>query len=157
MSYGIEECLDRVETATNTLSVQVAASTQRIDAIDSMSNKVQQDIRDLREFRDNDSKFLHQRIDGVQRDLSERIDSVQSQLTEKLDKNKDALSEHFDQALKPLMNATNADSKRIRSLEAWRMSILGAGGVLTFLLVDVIVRFFGTPLADFFVKFFIAK
>ena len=104
-------------------------------------------------FKEEDSKFLHGRIDAAKSELSARIDTVQDDLTTKLESTARDLTQHFDEGIKSVASARSGDTKRIRSLEAWRMSIIGAGGVLSFIAIDVIVRFFGTPLAEFFTKF----
>lgn len=152
--FGMEDCLDKVAAATASVSVQLVQNSQRIDAIEAMSNKVQQDIRDMRVQNDEDGKFMHQRIDSVQRELTDRIENVQHELTHKIDQDHKDLRDHFDVGIRTVAVARSVDGKRIRSLELWRMTIIGAGGVLSFLLIDVIVRFFGTPLAEFFAKFF---
>src|SRR5437868_9305047 len=66
LTWGMTDCLDRV-------AVELTANGERIDAIEAMSNRVQEDIRDLRKFKEEDSKFLHGRIDAAKSELSARI------------------------------------------------------------------------------------
>jgi hypothetical protein len=141
VSWQFEESIDRFATAAATVSTQIASHAQRMDAIDVMTNRVQGDIRDLRDSQTKDTRFIHERIDTIQRDLTGRLDTQTKELTE-----------HFDTGIKSVIDTRSIDGDRIKSLEKWNWTVVGGGAVVTVLLVDVIVRFFGGPFIDFFMK-----
>lgn len=134
-----------------------AVIVQRVDAIEAMTNSVQQDIRDLRTFREEDNKFLHQRIDGVQRDLTDRIDTVHSELSAKIESSAEKMTKHFDEGMETIVNARKTDGKRIKSLELWRMMVVGGGAVLSFFVIDVILRMFGDSFTEVILRLFFHK
>jgi hypothetical protein len=141
VSSQFEESIDRFATAAATVSTQIASHAQRMDAIDAMTNRVQLDIRDLRADQTKDTRFIHERIDTIQRDLTGRLDTQTKELTE-----------HFDTGIKSVIETRSKDGDRIKSLEKWNWTVIGGGAVVTVLFLDVLVRFFGGPLIDYFMQ-----
>jgi exonuclease VII large subunit len=119
---------------------------QRLDSIDAMSQKLQQDMRDLRSSQQSDSQYLNQRIDKVQETLSE-----------KLDQQTDKLAAHFDTGLATVSAAQKATARRLTNLETWRTLIVGGAAVAFLVIGDILVRILYGPVGKYVSEYFLSK
>ena len=138
---SISKFAEAASTFVKDASATLAGHEQRLDSIDAMADTLQNDIRDLRKSTADDAKFLHGRIDEVQKQVSEKLDAQTQELTS-----------HFDTGMAKVTEGQGKLSLRIGKLEKWRWVIMGGGIVVSAIVLDVLVKIFYNPIAQFVLK-----
>jgi len=137
----VDECFERFADTAGKIASTLAAHNERIEAQDTVSERIQEDIRDMRRQQATDTATLHSRIDAVRDDLTKRLDEQTDKLTETITTGLDKVT-----------SARVTDQKRIGALEKWRWIIGGGAAIVGFVIFDVLVRIFYQPIAQWFLR-----
>jgi hypothetical protein len=139
-SIRLEDSVDRFSKAVTDLMVNAATQAQRLMTIEESLQKHRAEVAALRESHGRDYRDLNDRITAVQSELSDKIAKQTVELTTFLETAADKRvliaesKEAKEQEEKKLVQA------RLRTLETWRLMIVGGAIVMGFVLTGVFAR-----------------
>lgn len=130
----LENVVDRIDTSiekltevSNSIGKLLAVHDERINTLERVRNRQEEDIRDL-----------HFRITSVSKEICDKLDELEDTLENKMKGHSDT-SEKLQKELKHDLDVKlNTLDSRIAILERWRWLVLGGAAVLGYLFNRVI-------------------
>lgn len=142
--------MEKIVTTTECLE-RITVDQERIAKLETKVEAIQEDVKEVRD----DIKELHSRITTQTREIVEKIDDFQTRIEHRMqasavtskdqhDAIRKAVQEDIEKVAKQLDSDIKEVSTRVGILERWRWMILGAAGVIGFVIgnSDFVIKFF---------------
>jgi DNA repair exonuclease SbcCD ATPase subunit len=107
---------------------------ERIAKLETQVEGIKEDVAEVK----SDIKELHSRITTSNREIVDKIDDMQTRIEHKMNAQALASTQQHQEIQKEIRNDIEKISERVTSLEKWKWYVIGAAGVIGFLIANVV-------------------
>lgn len=107
---------------------------ERIAKLETQVEGIKEDIKEVK----SDIKEVHSRVTTSNREIVDKIDDMQTRIEHKMNAQALASTQQHLEIQKEIKNDVKQIDERVSSLEQWKWYVIGAAGVVGFLIANVI-------------------